>query len=321
MAANPLSGSPAGPFIAPAPGSGHTAGATRALECGRFSLAWSHSPPNPLPRPLQRPLVMGVLNVTPDSFSDGGRFMGREAALAHAHAMVAAGADLLDIGGESTRPGAPDVSLHDELERVIWLVEALRDVGVPLSVDTWKPDVMRAALDAGADMINDIHAFQTPGALDAVRASRCAVCAMHMQGTPATMQAAPAYRDVVDDVRGFLGARVDALLAAGIGRERICIDPGFGFGKTHAHNYTLLARLDELAALGLPVLVGMSRKSMLGAVIRQPAGERLSASIAAAVCAAQRGAALIRVHDVAETLDALRVWAAVRAQHPGLAEQ
>jgi dihydropteroate synthase len=255
---------------------------------------------------------MGILNVTPDSFSDGGRFMAREQALDHAQAMIAAGADLLDIGGESTRPGAPAVPLAEELARVIGLVTALRDAGVPLSVDTCKPAVMRAALDAGADMINDIRAFQAPGALDAVRASGCAVCAMHMLGTPATMQCAPVYSDVLAEVRAFLVARTLALQAAGVAAERICVDPGFGFGKNEEHNYTLLARLGEVAPPGLPLLVGMSRKSMLGAVTGRPAGARLAASIGAAVCAAEQGAALIRVHDVAETVDALRIWSAVQ---------
>ncbi|APR36504.1 dihydropteroate synthase [Paraburkholderia sp. SOS3] len=276
------------------------------LQCGRFSLS------------LERPLVMGILNVTPDSFSDGGRYVEEGDALRQAERMLLEGADIIDIGGESTRPGASPVALDDELARVIPLVEQLRGANVPLSIDTYKPEVMRAALAAGADMINDIWAFRMPGAIDAVRGSGCALCAMHMLGEPRTMQVGePVYRDVVADVRAFLVERTEALLQAGVARPRLVVDPGFGFGKTVEQNYTLLAHLPDIAPGGaspLPILAGMSRKSMLGAVTgRNAASERVAASIAAAVCAAERGAAIIRVHDVAQTVDALKIWSATRA--------
>lgn len=264
---------------------------------------------------------MGILNVTPDSFSDGGRFLVRDEALRQAERMVAEGVDMIDIGGESTRPGAPPVPLEEELERVVPVVEALVGAGVPLSIDTYKPEVMRAALAAGADLINDIWGFRRPGALDAVRDTNCGLCVMHMLGEPQTMQRGQIdYADVVSEVRAFLAARVDALTQAGIARGRISVDPGFGFGKaTREHNFALLARLPETApepgagAAPFPILAGMSRKSMLGAVTgRKTPAERVAASIAAAVCAVERGAAIVRVHDVAETVDALKVWAAVR---------
>ncbi|MBO7795675.1 dihydropteroate synthase [Burkholderia pseudomallei] len=277
------------------------------LQCGRFTLTF------------ERPLVMGILNVTPDSFSDGGRYVARDAALAQAERMLAEGADILDIGGESTRPGAPPVPLNEELERVIPLVEALRGRNVPLSIDTYKPAVMRASLAAGADLINDIWGLRQPGAIDAVRDSACGLCVMHMLGEPRTMQVhAPEYRDVIDDVRAFLAERADALVQAGIDARRISVDPGFGFGKSVIeHNYALLAHLPRTAPArpdgrAYPILAGMSRKSMLGAVISRPAPERIAASVAAAVCAAERGAAIVRVHDVAATVDALKVWSAVR---------
>ncbi|WP_083615133.1 dihydropteroate synthase [Paraburkholderia sp. SOS3] len=261
---------------------------------------------------------MGILNVTPDSFSDGGRYVEEGDALRQAERMLLEGADIIDIGGESTRPGASPVALDDELARVIPLVEQLRGANVPLSIDTYKPEVMRAALAAGADMINDIWAFRMPGAIDAVRGSGCALCAMHMLGEPRTMQVGePVYRDVVADVRAFLVERTEALLQAGVARPRLVVDPGFGFGKTVEQNYTLLAHLPDIAPGGaspLPILAGMSRKSMLGAVTgRNAASERVAASIAAAVCAAERGAAIIRVHDVAQTVDALKIWSATRA--------
>jgi len=276
------------------------------LQCGRFTLSF------------ERPLVMGILNVTPDSFSDGGSYIAQGDALRQAERMLLDGADLIDIGGESTRPGAPPVALDDELARVIPLIEQLRGANVPLSIDTYKPEVMGAALAAGADMINDIWAFRMPGAIDAVRDSACALCAMHMLGEPRTMQVGePVYRDVVADVRAFLVERTEALLQAGVARQRLVVDPGFGFGKTVEHNYTLLAHLPETAPGGtapLPMLAGISRKSMLGAVTgRTVAGERVAASIAAAVCAAERGASIIRVHDVAQTVDALKIWSATRA--------
>jgi dihydropteroate synthase len=272
------------------------------LHCGRFDLS------------LERPLVMGILNVTADSFSDGGRFLSYDAARAHADRMIAEGADIIDIGGESTRPGAPSVPLEDELQRVIPLLEVLRDAGVPLSVDTYKPETMRAALDAGADLINDVYGFRLPGAIEAVRGSRCGLCAMHMLGTPQTMQNEPVYQDVVAQVRTFLTERVVALEAAGVDPARICVDPGFGFGKSHVvHNYALLAHLRDSVPPGYPILAGMSRKSMIGKVTgRTVAAERIAGSVAAAVCAVERGAAIVRVHDVAQTVDALKVWRAVR---------
>jgi len=274
------------------------------LRCGRFSL------------PLDRPLLMGVVNVTPDSFSDGGDFADAAAASAHARRLAAEGADILDIGGESTRPGAATVSEDEELERVLPVLEALRDMPVPISVDTRRARVMREALAAGASMINDIEALQEPGALEvmaAVASKGCAVCLMHMQGKPATMQQDPHYEDVVGEVSAFLAARIAAAERAGIARERLVADPGFGFGKTAAHNLVLLARLGELRALGVPVMAGLSRKSVLGAVTGRPVTERLAASVAAALLAAQAGATILRVHDVKETRDALAVWQAMRA--------
>jgi dihydropteroate synthase len=276
------------------------------LQCGRFTLIF------------ERPLIMGILNVTPDSFSDGGRFVARDAALAQAADMIRDGADIIDIGGESTRPGAPPVPLDEELERVIPVIEALRAAGVPLSIDTYKPAVMRAALNAGADMVNDIWGLRREGALDAVKDGTCGVCVMHMLGEPQTMQIhEPVYRDVVTEVREFFEERVRTLTSEGIAVERICLDPGFGFGKSLIdHNYALLAHFAETrpSNLRVPLLAGISRKSMLGAVTgRTQPVERVAASVAAAVCAAQRGAAIVRVHDVAATSDALKIWQAVRA--------
>ncbi len=261
--------------------------------------------------PLDRPRVMGVVNVTPDSFYDGGRHADPAAAIAHGRRLAQEGADLLDIGGESSRPGAAPVTGEEELARILPVLEALADLRLPLSVDTTKPEVMRAALGHGAAMINDITALAAPGALELVAASEAAVCLMHMQGSPRTMQADPVYADVVGEVREFLAARAGACVSAGIARERIVIDPGFGFGKTVEHNFTLLARLGEIAALGPPVLAGWSRKSSLGRITGRAADERLAASLAAAVLAVQRGARIVRVHDVAATRDALAVLAAV----------
>jgi len=255
---------------------------------------------------------MGVLNVTPDSFSDGGRFMDRAAAIAHARRLAAEGADLLDIGGESSRPGAAPVGEDEELGRILPVLQALRDLPIPLSVDTRRPRIMREALAAGASMINDIEALEAPGALEAVAASSCGVCLMHKKGDPATMQHDPAYADVVAEVKAYLAARIAACEAAGIARERIVADPGFGFGKTEAHNLELLRRLAEFAELGVPVASGWSRKSTLGAITGRPAGERLAASVAAALLSAQAGATILRVHDVKETRDALAVWLALR---------
>ena len=263
---------------------------------------------------LSRPRVMGILNVTPDSFSDGGRFRSPAAAVAHARAMVAAGADLIDVGGESTRPGAQPVSLDEELARVIPVIRALvAAVPVPLSVDTSKPEVMREAVAAGAGLINDVYALRAPGALATAARLGVPVCLMHMAGEPLTMQAAPTYTDVVAEVHGFLAERIDECVRAGIPRARLLIDPGFGFGKRLEHNLSLLAHLDAFTDLGVPILVGLSRKSMVGALTGRPPGERLASSLTAALLAAQRGAVILRVHDVAETRDALAVWEAVRA--------
>ena len=271
------------------------------LHAGRFVLS------------LQRPLIMGILNVTPDSFSDGGRYLLPDAARARAEAMLAEGADLLDIGGESTRPNAPLVSEQEEIDRVLPVLEALRDYPVPISLDTRRTVVMRAGLALGVDLINDVAALEDDDAIAAVAASSAAVCLMHKQGTPQTMQQAPQYRDVVAEVIDYLATRVHAALAGGIAASRLLVDPGFGFGKTVEHNYALLARLGECARLA-PVLAGLSRKSMLGAVTGQDVpARRVAASVAAALLACQHGAAIVRVHDVAETRDALAVWQAMRA--------
>ncbi len=274
---------------------------TATLHAGRFVL------------PLQRPLIMGILNVTPDSFSDGGRYLLPDAARTRAEAMLAEGADLLDIGGESTRPNAPLVSEQEEIDRVLPVLEALRDYPVPISLDTRRTAVMRAGLALGVDLINDVAALEDDGAIAAVAASSAAVCLMHKQGTPQTMQQAPQYRDVVAEVIDYLATRVHAALAGGIAASRLLVDPGFGFGKTVEHNYALLARLGECARLA-PVLAGLSRKSMLGAVTGQDVpARRVAASVAAALLACQHGAAIVRVHDVAETRDALAIWQAMRA--------
>jgi dihydropteroate synthase len=262
---------------------------------------------------LRQPQVMGVLNLTPDSFSDGGRFTDPTVALGHALRMVEEGAAVIDVGGESTRPGSESVAVDEELRRVIPVIEALRAASdTIISIDTSKPEVMRAAGMAGADLINDVRALRAPGALAAAAASGCAVCLMHMQGEPRTMQHAPHYHEVVSEVRDFLAARVRACEAAGIPRERLLIDPGFGFGKTQAHNLTLLARLPEIAALGLPLAVGLSRKSLVGTLTHRAPQERLAGSLALAVIAVLKGARLVRSHDVAPTLDALRVTSAVQ---------
>ncbi len=268
------------------------------LQCGRFGFNLGN-----------KALVMGVLNVTPDSFSDGGRFASLEFAVSRAEEMIADGVDLIDIGGESSRPGAPSLPLDEELKRVMPVLYALRDMGKPLSVDSYKPQVMREAIIAGADMINDINAFRAPGAIEAVRDSDCGLCIMHMQATPETMQDKPAYVDVVREVIAFLQARVNTMVAAGIDRERICIDPGFGFGKTVEHNYALLRGIGQIEQeIGLPVLAGLSRKSMIGAVTGRAVEQRLAGSLAGALAAVAHGARIVRVHDVAETVDALKVW-------------
>lgn len=265
--------------------------------CGRFEFD------------LERPLVMGIVNVTPDSFSDGGQHDDSDSAVAHARQLIEEGAQILDLGGESTRPGADPVSVADELSRLLPVIEALRDCGVPLSIDTFKPEVMRATLDAGADMINDIYGFRQPGAIEAVAQSRCGLCVMHMKGEPRTMQAAPPeYTDLIGEIGLFLGSRAQKLRAAWVDPRRIVLDPGFGFGKTADQNFQLLRRLSSLRSIGYPLLIGLSRKNMIGQATGRPVGDRLSGSIAAALACVSRGASIVRVHDVAATVDALKVW-------------
>jgi len=271
----------------------------RSLRCGGFRLA------------LDRPLVAGVVNVTPDSFSDGGHYLEPSAAIAHAQRLADEGADLIDLGAESSRPGAESVSAEQELSRLMPVLDGLRAFPIPISVDTTKPEVMRAVIGAGAAMINDIGALRSPGALEAVATTDAAVCLMHMKGEPRTMQREPRYGNVVEEVRAFLAGRVAAAEARGIAHERIVIDPGFGFGKTVAHNFELLRNLHRFAEMGLPVMAGWSRKSTLGAITGRGADERLAASIAAALLAVQHGATIVRVHDVAATRDALAVLAAM----------
>lgn len=257
------------------------------------------------------PLIMAIINLTPDSFSGDGLAGSVEAAKHQAERALAEGAGILDLGGESSRPGSGSVSVQEELDRVIPAVEATVAFGVPVSVDTVKPEVMRAAIAAGATIINDINALREPGAIEAVAASDAGVCLMHMQGQPRTMQAAPGYADVYADVEAFLLERAGALKAAGVDASRICLDPGFGFGKTLEHNLSLFRDLPRLKAQGYPLLVGVSRKTMLGGLTGRPVNERIIASVTAAVLAAQRGADIIRVHDVAATRDALAVWAGI----------
>ena len=268
---------------------------------------------------LDRPRVMGIVNVTPDSFSDGGRHATVDAAVAHALRLAEEGADVLDVGGESTRPGAEDVPLEEELRRVIPVIERLaRETALPISVDTSKPEVMRAAVDAGAGMINDVYALRREGALDIAAACGVPVVLMHMQGEPRTMQEAPQYEDVVAEVHRFLAERIFAAEMAGIPKKRIVIDPGFGFGKTREHTLALLAQLARFGELGVPVLAGLSRKRTIGELTgRTTPAERVHGSVAAALIAAQRGARLLRVHDVAATVDALKVWDAVAALPTG----
>jgi dihydropteroate synthase len=264
---------------------------------------------------LSIPRVMGIVNLTPDSFSDGGAHSGRSAGLAHCEQLVAEGADILDLGGESTRPGAPEVGVAEELDRVMPVLEAALKLGVPVSVDTRKAEVMRAVLAVGADIVNDVNALRSPGALDAIAAhSSCGVCLMHMQGTPQTMQQRAAYADVVGEVVAFLRERNAALEGAGVAAERIVVDPGIGFGKKVEHNLELLRRQQELLAIGRPLLLGWSRKSTLGAATDRAVGDRLAASLAAALIAVQRGARIVRVHDVAATVDVLRIWRAIDEQ-------
>ena len=271
------------------------------LLCGRYRL--------PVAGANFRPLVMGILNVTPDSFSDGGQFASLDLAITHAEQMIADGVDIIDIGGESTRPGAATVSVDEELRRIMPLVYALRDCGKPLSVDTRRPEVMREVIQAGVDMINDVEGFRAEGALRLLSESDCALCIMHMQGKPQTMQHTPHYDDVVAEVGEFLLERAAAAARVGIDRRRLCIDPGFGFGKNLSHNLTLLRQLGDVqATVGLPVLAGLSRKSMIGTLTGRPAEQRLAGSIGAALAAIVQGARIVRVHDVAETVDAIKVW-------------
>lgn len=271
------------------------------FHCGRFTFA------------LDRPLVMGIINITPDSFSGDGLRSDTTRAIEQGLAMRAAGADLLDLGGESTRPGAEPVSAEEEMARVLPVLAGLRDCGAAISVDTMKPEVMTAVLAAGADMINDVGALRAPGAMEAVAGATCGICLMHMQGTPRSMQDQPHYDDVVGEVVGFLAQRRAACMQAGIDPRRILIDPGFGFGKTLQHNVDLFKRIDHLADMA-PVLVGVSRKSMLGHITGRPVQERLVASATAVLLAAMRGAAILRVHDVAATVDALKIWQTLGAR-------
>jgi dihydropteroate synthase len=273
------------------------------LQCGRYRFDLS---------PQARPLVMGILNTTPDSFSDGGRYQSLDVALLHAEEMIAAGADIIDIGGESTRPGSAPLPLQQELDRVMPLIFALRDCGKAISIDTYKPEVMREAIAAGVDMINDIHAFRMPGALEVVCDADCGLCVMHMQNDPQSMQREPVYQDVVREVTAFLQERTAALRNAGVAQERICADPGFGFGKTLAHNIALLKNIARMRTeLDVPLLAGVSRKSMIGALTGKPVEQRMVGSVAGALAAVMHGAKIVRVHDVAETVDALTVWQAM----------
>jgi dihydropteroate synthase len=272
----------------------------RVLDCGGRAL------------PLDRPRIMGILNVTPDSFSDGGDWLGVEQALLHAHHMAGAGADIIDVGGESTRPGAAPVTVQQELDRTIPVIEALRaELRLPVSIDTSKPEVMRAAAEAGAGLINDVYALRREGALQVAGSLGLPVCLVHMQGDPRSMQQAPRYEDVAGDVEAFLLGRAAACEAAGIAREAILLDPGFGFGKKLEHNLELLRELPRLAAHGYPLLAGLSRKSMLGQITGREVRERVAGSVTLAVLAVLNGASIVRVHDVAETRDALKVVEAV----------
>ena len=279
-------------------------------RCGRFIFDFSKR---------QRPLVMGILNATPDSFSDGGKFRTPSDAIAQAERMIANGADIIDIGGESTRPGAEPVSLQEELDRVLPVIEALKDCGVALSIDTYKAETMRQALKAGVDCVNDIWALRQEGAVEAVIESNknnsdkpCGIVLMHMQRDPQTMQFDPEYQDVIGEVKAFLQERAELLQGQGITQDRIAIDPGFGFGKSLEHNLNMLTNFDLFSQLGYPVLAGISRKSMLGKLTGRDTNERVAPSIAAAILAADRGARIIRVHDVQETVDALKIWEAVQ---------
>ncbi|MBU3624192.1 dihydropteroate synthase [Polynucleobacter sp. AP-Latsch-80-C2] len=274
-------------------------------RCGRFLFDFSKR---------QRPLVMGILNATPDSFSDGGKFRTPKDAIAQAELMISAGVDIIDIGGESTRPGAEPISLQEELDRVLPVIEALRDCGVTLSIDTYKAETMRQALIAGVDCVNDIWALRQAGAVEAVLENAdCGIVLMHMQRDPQTMQLSPEYQDVIFEVLQFLKVRSELLIQKGVDQNRIAIDPGFGFGKNLEQNISLLANFQDFTSLGLPVLAGISRKSMLGKITGKETNERVSSSIAAAIMAADRGAKIVRVHDVPETVDALKLWDAIHS--------
>lgn len=282
---------------------------TAFFECGRYRFPMKVQNHNATM--VFKPLVMGILNVTPDSFSDGGKFQALDHAITHAEQMIEDGVDIIDIGGESSRPGAAPLSLEDELKRVIPLVYALRDCGKPLSIDTYKPEVMREAIIAGADMINDIRGFSSPEARAVVADSDVGLCVMHMQQSPETMQQQPHYQQVCAEVIAFLRERCDQLISAGVEKNRISIDPGFGFGKTLEHNIELLQNIGKMQdELGMPVLAGMSRKTMIGAMTGKSVEKRMAGSLAAALAAMAQGARILRVHDVAETVDAIRVWQA-----------
>ena len=279
-------------------------------RCGRFLFDFAQ---------LQRPVVMGILNATPDSFSDGGKFRTASDAIVQAKRMIESGVDIIDIGGESTRPGAQPISLQEELDRVLPVIDALKDCGVALSIDTYKAQTMRLALNAGVDCVNDIWALRQEGALDAVLEcsqgedrEECGIVLMHMQRDPLTMQFNPEYQDIIAEVKLFLKQRSELLMDQGVSRKRIAIDPGFGFGKSLEHNLRMLADFEAFTELGFPVLAGISRKSMLGKVTGRDTQERLPASIAAVVMAADRGAQIMRVHDVAQTVDALKLWKAIQ---------
>lgn len=273
-------------------------------RCGRFLFDFAKR---------NRPIVMGILNATPDSFSDGGKFRSPKDAIAQAERMLADGVDLIDIGGESTRPGAEPVGLQEELDRVLPVIEALKECGVPLSIDTYKSETMRQALNAGVDCVNDIWALRQTGAVDAVLESQnCGIVLMHMQRDPLTMQFNPEYINVIAEVKQFLKDRADFLISSGIANDRIAIDPGFGFGKSLEHNLNMLTNFAEFSSLGLPVLAGISRKSMIGKITGKDTNDRVAPSIAAAIMAADRGANIVRVHDVAETVDALKLWEAIQ---------
>ena len=280
-------------------------GSPTTWRCGRYLFDLTNR---------KRPIVMGILNATPDSFSDGGRFRSAADAISLAETMIASGVDLIDIGGESTRPGAIPVSLQEELDRVMPVIEGLKNCGVPLSIDTYKAETMLQALEAGVDCVNDIWALRQQGALDAVlKSSNCGIVLMHMQRDPLTMQFNPEYQNVVSEVMEFLSERANLLLSKGVEQNRIVLDPGFGFGKSLVHNLEMLAKFDRFSELGYPVLAGISRKSMLGKITGKEVDQRLSPSIAAAIMAADRGAKIIRVHDVPDTVDALKLWEAVNA--------